>query len=222
LGTAGAAVLRYETVPFRWYRSGVMIVHDDTAVSDARSTRLDSEREAAILRAVYEMLGEVGYAGLRFDAVAARAKASKATLYRHWRGKAQIAVDAVRVCHASAEAVPDTGTLRGDLVTWFTALAEATTGADGPLLAGLVMAMHTDPELAAELRTLRASKAPTAQIICRRAEARGELRPGYNPDLIDEIVPGQLFMHSFALGGPLDAAFIDHLVDDIILPLLRR
>ena len=192
------------------------------AVSETRSTRLDSEREAAILRAAYELLGEVGYAGLRFDAVATRAKASKATLYRHWPTKAQIAVDAIRACHASAEALPDTGTLRGDLVAWFAAMAEATAGADGPLLAGLVMAMHTDPELAAELRRLRASKAPMAESICCRAEARGELRPGYNADLIDEIVPAQLFMHSFALGGPLDAAFIDHLVDDIILPLLKR
>ena len=131
-------------------------------------------------------------------------------------------VDAIRTCHAATEAVPDTGTLRGDLVSWFTAMAEMTAGADGPLLAGLVMAMHTDPELAAEVRLLRASKAPLAATICARAEARGELRPGYNPELIDEIIPGQLFMHSFARGGPLDAAFIDHLVDDIILPLLQR
>jgi AcrR family transcriptional regulator len=201
--------------------TGTRATHPDGG-PDARPTRLDGEREAAILRAAYELLGEVGYEGLRFEAVAARAKASKATLYRHWRGRAQLAVDAVRICHASADPVPDTGSLRGDLVTWFSAMAEATTGADGPLLAGLVMAMRTDPELAAELRRLRASKAPTAAILCSRAEARGELRPGYNPDLVDEIVPAQLFMHSFARGGPLDAAFIDHLVDDIILPLLRR
>jgi AcrR family transcriptional regulator len=168
------------------------------------------------------MLREVGYAGLRFDAVAARARASKATLYRHWRGKAQLVVDAIRTCHGASEAVPDTGTLRGDLVAWFTAMADMTDGAEGPLLAGLVMAMHTDPELAAEIRTLRESKAPLAAAICARAEARGELRPGYKPELIDEIVPGQLFMQSFARGGPLDASFIDHLVDDIILPLLQR
>jgi AcrR family transcriptional regulator len=197
-------------------------MQEGAVVPDARSPRLDAEREAAILQAAYQLLSEVGYAGLRFDAIATRAKASKATLYRHWRGKAQLAVDAVRVCHASNEPLPDTGTLRGDLVAWFTVMAEATTGADGPLLAGLVMAMHTDPELAAELRTLRASKAPMAETICARALARGELRPGYRADLIDEIVPGQLFMHSFALGGPLDSAFIDHLVDDIILPLLQR
>ena len=99
---------------------------------------------------------------------------------------------------------------------------DAVTGEEGPLLAGVVMAMHNDPELAAEMRALHSSKSPIAQVMCDRAEARGELRPGYNVDLIEEIVPGLMFMHSFVLGEPVDARFIGHLVDDIILPLLSR
>jgi AcrR family transcriptional regulator len=187
-----------------------------------RPHRLGGEREQAILRATFELLGEVGYQGLRVDAVATRAKASKATLYRHWPSKASLVADAVRLCKGGGETAPDTGSLRGDLVAWFGELAEHTTGEEGPLLAGLVMAMHNDPELAAEMRAMRDSKTPIAIAICSRAEARGELEPGYDVGLIDEIVPGQLFMHSFARGGPLDAQFIDHLVDDIILPLLTR
>jgi hypothetical protein len=66
------------------------------------------------------------------------------------------------------------------------------------------------------------SKTPVAAAICARAEQRGELSPGYDAGLIDEIVPGQFFMQSFARGGPLDAQFIEHVVDDIILPLLKR
>lgn len=185
-----------------------------------RPHRLSDQREQAILQAAFELLGEVGYQGLRVDAVAARAKASKATLYRHWPSKATLVADAVRACKAAEAAVPDTGTLRGDLKGWFQALAEHITGEEGPLLAGLMMAMHNDPALAAEMRSLRSSKTPVAEDICARAEARGELRPGYDSGLIDEIVPAQLFMHSFAHGGPLDMHFIDHLVDDIILPLL--
>lgn len=185
-----------------------------------RPHRLSEQREQAILEAAYGLLGEVGYQGLRVDAVAARAKASKATLYRHWPNKARLVGDAVRLCKADDAPLPDTGSLRGDLVAWFGLIAEMTTGEEGPLLAGLMMAMHTDPELAAELRQMRTSKTPYAELICARAEEKGELAPGYNSELIDEIVPGQLFMHSFVRGGPLDAQFIDHLVDDIILPLL--
>ena len=187
-----------------------------------RSRRLDEDREQAILRAAYELLGETGYQGLRVDAVAARAQASKATLYRHWPTKAELVTDAVRTCKAAEEPLPDTGTLRGDLVAWFGAMAQVISCEEGPILAGLFMALHTDPELAAQLRRMRESKIPLAEAICARAEERGELRPGYDARLIDEIVPAQLFMHGFALGEPLDAAFIDHLVDDIMLPLLTR
>ncbi|GAA5179847.1 TetR/AcrR family transcriptional regulator [Rugosimonospora acidiphila] len=187
-----------------------------------RHSRLGGEREQAILRATFELLREVGYECLRMDVVASRARASKATLYRHWPGKAQLAVDAIRMCKDGEATVPDTGSLRGDLVAWFGEMAEATAGQDGPLLAGLVMAMRTDEDLAAEMRALHSSKSPIARVICARAEERGELRPGYNVDLIEEIVPAQLFMHSFVLGEPLDARLVDHLVDDIVLPLLMR
>jgi AcrR family transcriptional regulator len=182
--------------------------------------RLDEEREGAILRATYDLLAEAGYQGLRVDAVAARAQASKATLYRHWPTKAGLVVDAVKFCKAAAEDLPDTGSLRGDLVAWFTDWAEHMSGDEGPILAGLFVALHTEPELAAELRAMRDSKAPHAEALCSRACARGELSPGYDAGLIDEIVPAQMFMRRFALGEPLDSEFIDHLVDDIILPLL--
>jgi AcrR family transcriptional regulator len=182
--------------------------------------RLDETRESAILRATYDLLAECGYQGLRVDAVAARAQASKATLYRHWPTKAGLVIDAVKFCRAAEEDLPDTGSLRGDLVAWFTEMATLMNGDQGPILAGLFAALQSEPELAAELRSMRDSKAVYADVICSRALARGELRAGYNPDLVDEIVPAQMFMRAFALGEPLDAAFVDHLVDDIILPLL--
>lgn len=187
-----------------------------------RSRRLDQDRAQAILRATYDLLRETGYQGLRVDAVCARAQASKATVYRHWPTKARLVSDAIRTCKAGDAIVPDTGTLRGDLVAWFGVLARSVAGDEGPLLAGLFIAMTQEPELAAELRSMQDSKRPCAEAICARAEKRGELRPGYDPGLIDEIVPAQLFMRNFALGQPLDATFIEHLVDDIVLPLLVR
>lgn len=221
----------YETVSFRrGVEEGEMTRKEEPAWAagspsdflSCRPRRLDGERQQVILRAAYDLLGEAGYQGLRVDAVAARARASKATLYRHWPTKARLVADAVRLCKGAEESIADTGSLRGDLVAWFVRLGETISGEEGPIMAGLFTAMHNDPELAAELRSMQSSKTPIAEAVCARAEQRGELRPGYDAGLIDEIVPGQLFMRSFARGGPLDAAFIDHLVDDIILPLLNR
>jgi tetracycline repressor-like protein len=188
----------------------------------ARTRRLDEEREQAILRATYELLGEAGYQGLRVDAVAARAQASKATLYRHWPTKAELVADAVRCCKSESPPPADTGSLRGDLKSWFGEIGCFISGEEGPILAGLFMALHTDPALAAELRSMQESKVPFAEAICERAVRRGELTPGYDARLIDEIVPALLFMHCFALGRPLDDAYMSHVVDDIVLPLLHR
>lgn len=193
-----------------------------TAAPAGRSRRLDGDREQAILRATFELLGETGYQGLRVDAVAARAQASKATLYRHWPTKAGLVLDAINCCKLEEPPPRDTGNLRCDLMEWFGHIARSMTGHDGPIIAGLFMAMRTDPELAAELRALRDSKVPFAEAICARAESRGELKPGYDARLIDEIVPAMVFMHHFALGESLDDGFVAHLVDDIILPLLTR
>ena len=72
-----------------------------------------SGREAAICRAALELLAEVGYDRMSMDAVAHRARASKATIYRHWPGKYELVLDALRSRGVSEIAPIDTGTLRG-------------------------------------------------------------------------------------------------------------
>ena len=51
----------------------------------------DPSRDAKILEATLDVLAEVGAAGLTMDAVAARAGAGKATIYRRWTSKAELA-----------------------------------------------------------------------------------------------------------------------------------
>src|SRR3954451_21281052 len=120
---------------------------EQTTVGTAgRARKLDEERAQAILRATYELLGETGYQGLRVDAVAGRAQASKATLYRHWPTKAGLVIDAVKFCKAGSEGLPDTGSLRGDLAAWFTEMAASVSGHEGPILAGLFVALQSEPE----------------------------------------------------------------------------
>lgn len=197
-----------------------VVVGGPAAHDRVRSSRLGEDREREILRAAYELLGEVGYAGLRFDAVAARAHTSKATLYRHWPGKAQLVADAVRVCKHWHEGLPDTGSLRGDLIAVIRSMALDMAGEDGPLLAGLLMAMRCDAELAAAMRAMADSKPHLGGDICARAAARGQLDAGCRAGLIEEIVPAVLFMRGLVRGEPIDDAYVEHLVDDILLPLL--
>jgi AcrR family transcriptional regulator len=81
-------------------------------------------REKAILAAVIGLLGELGYEGMTMDAVAARAHASKTTIYKRWPGKAELVRAAVdNYAAGRLTAAADTGSLRGDLMAVMDAMA---------------------------------------------------------------------------------------------------
>src|SRR5688572_24187121 len=117
------------------------------ATAESARPRIEGEREAEILDAAVEILIEHGYDRLTMDAVAARAKASKATLYRRWNSKQTLVVDAViRSKKSAAPQEVDTGSLRGDLVATFCGHGGLVERDSTLLLAAVVTAMHTDPE----------------------------------------------------------------------------
>ncbi|MEO6996501.1 MAG: TetR/AcrR family transcriptional regulator, partial [Terracoccus sp.] len=122
--------------------------------SGASRPRVVGERETEILRAAVDALRDVGYDRLTFDAVAAGARASKATLYRRWPHKRDLVLDAVGLLvGCPAERDPNTGSLRGDLI----GQACADGGLDDAVVietwAALLPVIHRDAELAAELHT---------------------------------------------------------------------
>ncbi|MFB4317730.1 TetR/AcrR family transcriptional regulator [Actinomadura sp. 21ATH] len=179
-------------------------------------------REEAILHATLELLAEVGYDRMTMDAVAARAKASKATIYRRWPDKAGLVVAAVRRHAGTAARAPaDTGSLRGDVLAVLEVMRASLTGQDAALLLGLIAAMRRDAELA---RTVRGQVLDDKQEVfgqvLERAVERGELAPGAGHGMFAEIVSALLFSRLFITGEPLDGAFLTHLADDVLLPLL--
>lgn len=187
-------------------------------------SKLDPEREEVILGATLELLAETGYEALRLDAVASRAKASKATLYRHWPGKAELVVDAVR-CYEQADVADevDTGSLRGDVLATVTAMRDMMSGEMGQLIAGLVAPLQKDPELARVVRTsMLEDKQQITRRMLDRAVARGELPADTDPTIFPEVAPAIVFMQIFLNAEPVDDAYLIHLTDDILIPLMVR
>jgi AcrR family transcriptional regulator len=177
------------------------------------------------LSAVAELLGELGYEALTMDAVAARARASKATIYKRWRGKPELVRAAVDAVIASrVPATTDTGGLRGDLMAVMRALEGHLTTDFLAMMSGLVHAMRQDPALAEALRAHLMDDAPAARLIIGRAVARGELRGGAEAELAalaHEVIEAHLF-RQIAVGGSLGQAFAAHVVDDLLIPVLTR
>ncbi|MBO0692467.1 MAG: TetR/AcrR family transcriptional regulator [Acidimicrobiaceae bacterium] len=183
----------------------------------------DQNRERAILDAALALVIEVGYDRLTMDAVATRARASKATIYRRWAGKKELIVEAIG-CHFEENVAEpkDTGSVRGDLL-WLAEQAPANMReVDSRLILGLAQAALSDPGLCVALSEhAGAGKRRAAEIIVERGVARGELPAEADPSLLVEIAPAVLLTRLLN-GQGLDHAFLEHLVEDILLPVLSH
>jgi AcrR family transcriptional regulator len=182
--------------------------------------RIEGDREDEILDATLQLLLEVGYDRLTMDAVARRARASKATLYRRWETKSSLVVDAmVRAKQAPSIASHDTGSLRGDLISTFCGShGMAHSDATG-LLGSVITALSSDPEFAARFRSeFIAPKVAVSHEIYARAMERGEIRPDVDIEIIAPALAGILLHRSFVLGIFPDDETVTRVIDHVILP----
>lgn len=186
----------------------------------ARS-RMTPERLGELYAAVLRLLADVGYEALTIDAVAMRAKTSKATLYRQWNGKLDLVAAALRHAGPVSDAELDTGDLRGDLI------ALAARGVDGPHDASVFQAINDaarrEPVLHQVLRDLVFT--PTLHAFdsaIERAVARGELAP--DTPAIEFVVPmvmGGTTAQGIIDNRSLDRDFVIRYIDAVVLPALR-
>jgi AcrR family transcriptional regulator len=170
-------------------------------------------REEAILRAAMELLSEIGYDRMTIEAVASRANASKATVYRRWAHKGALVTTAVSRYAGSALIAPaPTGDLRTDLLGLLRALRKSLVGQDAALILGLLTAMRNDPALADTVRQA---------VFDRKHEAFTELLPeSADHAWLAELTSAALLSRLLVTGEPLDDAFLTKLVDTVLLPQL--
>jgi AcrR family transcriptional regulator len=185
-----------------------------------RGRQLDASRDAALRDAALELLAEIGYDRLTIDAVAARAKASKMTIYRRWSGKAELVVDAISSLGKPHDDVPDTGSLRGDLEAMASRSDTPDVRFDAQLVLGLVTAVAHDPELRQLIREQFLGRGGIRlRQVFERAVARGEIPPGRNLELLVTVFPALAIHHLLIFGELPDAAFAAQVMNDLILPL---
>jgi AcrR family transcriptional regulator len=195
-----------------------------TTTPTTSAARLSPDREQAIYAATLDLVAEVGYDNLRLDAVAARARTSKATLYRRWTGKADLVASAVG-CSPLTDLpqIRDLGSLRADLIDMLEQICALMSGRAGCLVTALLHAMQTDPELARETHAnVVEDKRQLWQTIVDQAVARGELPEGTDASPLEEVAPAVAFMRMFVHGLPMDDAFHAHLADDSLIPLVKK
>jgi hypothetical protein len=89
------------------------------------------------------------------------------------------------------------------------------------LIAGCMKAMREAGELADCMNhQVFDSKKQFFHTIVRRAIARGELPECAPADLAHEVASALWVKHSVVMGERADKAFLSHVIDDVLIPLL--
>jgi AcrR family transcriptional regulator len=190
--------------------------------ADARPGKRGAQRREAICDAVFTLLAEVGYDRMTMDLVADRAHASKATIYRSWTDKPEMVVEAILQRFDGVPEIPDTGSLRGDLLAMLGDACTVVNSVEGDVISGLMTAAGRNPQLAGALHaSLVESKKAMHQAVVDRAIARGEIPAGTDPALLHEVLQAIVLSRKIWENEPLTGEWARHVADDILLPVLR-
>jgi AcrR family transcriptional regulator len=174
----------------------------------------------AILDATLALAAEQGPKGVRMDAIASRAGVSKETLYRWWRSKAEVLLEALAHRGEQTIPVPDTGSLAGDLPAFLRATARSADPPTQRLLRALAAEAAADAGFADLAReTFLARRRADLSEVLDRAVARGELTADQAATAID-LIYGSLWYRIIFGIGPLDERWADG-VADLVTALTR-
>jgi AcrR family transcriptional regulator len=186
----------------------------------------DHTRDAEILDATLDVLAETGYDGMTLDQVAARAKAGKATLYRRWPSKAELVIDAIACMKKDAlspDSLPDTGTLRGDLVAMIKTPSIQDAQRKLQIMTGVLSMLSGQPNLRAAIQAAMVEpRAAANRFLLRRAIARDEIDPDCDVDNLALVGASMVCYRTMIQQLPVDRAFLISIIDGVLLPAVRH
>ncbi|MDT0317168.1 MULTISPECIES: TetR/AcrR family transcriptional regulator [unclassified Streptomyces] len=192
------------------------------------SRRSETARRA-ILTAALDLVGEVGYAKLSIEGIAAAAGVGKQTIYRWWPSKGALLFDAFLTLAGEGDdgqsaALPDTGDLAADLKLVLRATVEEL---NDPRYDQPMRALHTeivhDPALAADYaKRLDEPMRELKKERLRSARDAGQLAADVDLDVAVDLLFGPVLNRWLQRTGPLTAEYADQVVDTALRGLRPR
>lgn len=165
-------------------------------MSAPRGRPRDPELATRVRNATLQVLLERGVEGTTVDAVAERAGAGKASLYRRWRTKDDLMLDALDALVNAEVPMPDTGSLREDAVRVLGDLVRFWRDERGGALLSLMLgAANTGHPLHEVHRRMWEREQQLASVPIERARARGELRPDMTNEGVIDAFLGPIAAH---------------------------
>jgi AcrR family transcriptional regulator len=171
----------------------------------------------AILDAARAELIEEGFTRFRLEHVAARAGVGKATIYRRWPSKEDLAGDLLAELATPHIAVVDSGDTRAELASCTdNALRAIRDTPFGPVVRALLSQIASNPRLGDPFRAtvVQARRAEIARVV-QRGIARGDLRPDADVEIATELLVGPVYFR-LVFGGELDDSLVVQVADAVM------
>ncbi|MDY6898244.1 MAG: TetR/AcrR family transcriptional regulator [Cyanobacteriota bacterium] len=192
-----------------------------TSTKQGRGRPRCEEAHKKILKAAYEMLDEVGFIDLTIEGVAARAEVGKPTIYRRWKTKAQLAMDAFLSGVNPEIAFPDTGSVEEDFREQMNKIVKLMNSSRGEVLATVIGSGQVDSNLMSAFReNWLLPRREDAKRIFQRGVERGELRDDVDAELVIDTLYSPLFYRLLLKHLPLSENFVDEIIDVVFKGLV--
>jgi AcrR family transcriptional regulator len=177
----------------------------------------DPEADGRILAAASALILLRGFDSMTVDEVASNAGVGKATVYRRWARKEDLAVAAMEQLYRDEMPTPDTGTIRGDLTEMYgsvLAFVNSPTGAD--YVRTTIKESMRDDRIAALHREASERAEASSRVVLERAIERGEVRPDIPMGAVIQLV-GSLVAARVITGQPIPSIEdVDQIVDFVL------
>lgn len=166
-------------------------------------------------------MAEHGPEGVTISEIAKRAGVHATSIQRRWGSREGVMLDALLTYSAEKLPIPDTGTLRDDLIAFGRSIAAYLATPLGEAVAQAMAATEDDPVLSANRTQFWESRYDIARVIVDRAIDRREMAADNDPQLALELLVAPLHFRKLLTRQPIDDSFVEHVVDALVHGLTR-
>jgi AcrR family transcriptional regulator len=185
--------------------------------ASGRGRRRDRAIDDRIIEQLLALLGSHGYAGLTLDELAARSGVAKTTILRRWPSKAAVAAAGVERLALQSVDVPDSGTLRADLLALLHGAEETFVRGRGQFVARLIREAGHHPEITDLVYTVIHTRRQAYRRVLSLAIARGELAPSVDQDLMIDLLIGPIWTRLLITRDPITSEYVDSIVEAVLM-----
>jgi AcrR family transcriptional regulator len=181
-----------------------------------------AESHEAILTAALKLLHYRGYRSVTIEGIASEAGVGKQTIYRWWRSKAEVILEAFTRHTAGRITAPDSGNLQTDLQDFLTKAFDSLARESGEVVRGLMSEALIDPDFAEAMHDIFiTSRRSALRDILFKGIERGELASDVDIELTIDLVYGPMWYRLLNKHAPLNPRFARQISEMIAGKLTR-